>query len=57
MTQPPDESSPPAPRPPLGQRLYDNWVFLLVAGIVVVTLFYTGWGLWEILTLPSAPLP
>jgi len=57
MTQRPDESSPPAPRPPLGQRLFDNWVLLLVAGIVIVTLFYTGWGLWEILTLPPAPLP
>ncbi len=42
---------------PLGQRLYDNWLLLLIAGLVVVGLTYTGWGLWEILTLPQAPLP
>jgi hypothetical protein len=42
---------------PLGQRIYDNPFLLLVAGIVVVVVFYTAWGLWEILTLPQAPLP
>ncbi len=46
-----------APTPPLGQRLYDSPFLLLVAGIVVMVLFYTVWGLWEILTLPQAPLP
>ncbi len=42
---------------PLGQRLLDSPFLLLVAGIVVVAVFYTGWGLYEILTLPPAPLP
>jgi hypothetical protein len=42
---------------PLGQRLYDNPFLLLVAGIVIMVVFYTGWGLWEILSLPPAPLP
>lgn len=42
---------------PLGQRLYDNVFLLLGAGIVVMVVVYTGWGLWEILTLPQAPLP
>jgi hypothetical protein len=42
---------------PLGQRLYDNWVLLLVAGILVVSITYVGWGLYEILTLPEATLP
>jgi hypothetical protein len=42
---------------PLGQRLYDNVFLLLGAGIVVMVVVYTGWGLWEILTLPRAPLP
>ncbi len=42
---------------PLGQRLYDNMFFWLVAGIVVMAVVYTGWGLVEILTLPQAPLP
>ncbi|HXF95135.1 MAG TPA: hypothetical protein VNI61_03425 [Gemmatimonadales bacterium] len=44
-------------RPPLGQRLYDNVFLLLAAGIVVMALFYTAWGLWEIVTLSPAPLP
>jgi hypothetical protein len=42
---------------PLGQRLYDNWVLLMVAGIVIMAVIYTGWGLWEITTLPTATLP
>jgi hypothetical protein len=42
---------------PLLQRLYDSPFLLLVAGIVVMAVFYTLWGLWEILTLPRAPLP
>jgi len=42
---------------PLGQRLYDNPFLLLVAGIVVMVLFYTLWGLWEIASLPKATLP
>ena len=42
---------------PLGQRLYDRWFLLLVAGIVVMVTFYTGWGIWELMKLPNAPLP
>jgi hypothetical protein len=42
---------------PLGQRLYDNWILLLVAGVLVVSITYVGWGLYEILTLPQATLP
>lgn len=42
---------------PLGQRIYDSPFLLLVAGIVIMLVFYTGWGLWEIVTLPEAPLP
>ena len=45
------------PAIPLGQRLFDNVFLLLIAGILVMVLFYTGWGLWEINTLPTAPLP
>ena len=45
------------PRPPLGQRLFDN-VFLLVgAGLLVMLVLYTGWGLWEVTSLPPSPLP
>jgi hypothetical protein len=49
------EGDPPVV--PLGQRLFDNIFLLLIAGIVVVGLLYTGWGLWEILTLDRSPLP
>lgn len=55
MAQP--TQSDEAVRPPLLQRLYDNPFLLLIAGIVVMVVFYTAWGLWEILTLPPAPLP
>ena len=46
--------SEPIPR---GQRFFDNVHLLLVLGVVIVFLLYTGWGLWEILTLPQATLP
>lgn len=42
---------------PLGQRLFDNVFLLLIAGIAVMAVIYTGWGLWEIMTLPPATLP
>jgi len=50
-------SQVPPEEVPLGQRLYDNWRLLLVAGIVVMVVFYTAWGLWEVLSLPTATLP
>jgi hypothetical protein len=54
----PDTSSPPPPdRVPLGQRLFDNVFLLLAAGLLVMLLMYTGWGLWEILSLPAGRLP
>ena len=42
---------------PLGQRLFDNVFLLLGAGLLVMFVFYTGWGLWEILSLPAGTLP
>jgi len=49
---------PPADqRPPLGQRLLDSPFLLLVAGLVVMLVIYTAWGLWEVLSLPTATLP
>jgi hypothetical protein len=54
---------PPGSRPdgageiPFGQRLFDNVFFWLVAGLLVMGVVYTGWGLWEILTMPPATLP
>ena len=42
---------------PLGQRLFDNVFLLFFFNDTATTAIYTGWGLWEILTLPPATLP
>ncbi len=42
---------------PLGQRLFDNMFLLLGAGLLVMFVLYTAWGLWEITSLPTGPLP
>jgi hypothetical protein len=42
---------------PLGQRFYDNWLLLMVLGIVIMAVIYTGWGLYEVVTMPAAELP
>jgi len=47
----------PAEGIPTGQKLFDRPFLLLAAGLIVMFLFYTGWGLWEILSLPAAKLP
>jgi hypothetical protein len=52
-----EQRTPPSETPPLGQRLFDSIFLLLGAGVLVMVTFYTLWGLWEILTLPRAPLP
>lgn len=52
----PDPSDPAEPIP-LGQRLYDNVFLLLALGLVVMFVVFTGWGLWEILTMPQGTLP
>lgn len=48
---------PPPEAIPRGQRFFDNVFLLLALGIGVMFLLYTGWGMWEILTLPKATLP
>lgn len=54
-----DPTDAPGPHEPipLMQRMYDNVWLLLIAGIVVMFVVYTGWGMWEILTMPQATLP
>ncbi len=44
-------------RIPLGQRLFDNMYLLLVLGVLVMLVVFTGWGIWEIVSLPPATLP
>lgn len=42
---------------PLGQKLLDSPFLLLVAGLVIMIVFYTAWGLCDINNLPPAKLP
>jgi hypothetical protein len=56
MTRPHHETDHDAPIP-LGQRLFDNMFLLLAAGLFVMVALYTGWGLWEITSLPTSSLP
>ena len=48
---------PASETPPLGQRLFDNMFLLLVLGLVIMFIVYTGWGLWELYAMPTATLP
>ena len=57
MTMGPSGTPRPEEELPLGQRLYDNWLLLLIAGVVIMAVVYTGWGLWEIMTMPVGTLP
>ena len=42
---------------PFGQRLFDTWPVLMLLGVLVMFVIYTGWGMWEIMTMPTATLP
>lgn len=42
---------------PLGQRFYDSPFLLLFLGMLVMVVCFTAWGIWEITSLPPAPLP
>jgi hypothetical protein len=53
----PTESPIPEGTVPIGQRLFDNVFLLLAASLVIMFLLYTGWGLWEIYSLPASKLP
>lgn len=53
----PPSHPPPPDDIPLGQRLFDRPFLLLIAGIVVMFVFFTAWGVWEVLSLEQAPLP
>jgi hypothetical protein len=39
------------------QRLFDRPFLLLLLGMLVMVVFYTAWGLYEITTLPESTLP
>ena len=42
---------------PFGQRFFDRPFVLLFLGLAVMFIFYTIWGLIEIMSLPQATLP
>lgn len=42
---------------PYLQKLYDRPFLLLGLGMLVMVVFYTLWGIFEIVNLPKAPLP
>lgn len=42
---------------PIGQRLFDSPFLLLFACMLVMFVFFTGWGLLEIMSLEPATLP
>ncbi|MEO8478756.1 MAG: hypothetical protein ABI542_03915 [Gemmatimonadota bacterium] len=57
MPAPPDDPSSPPEHVPLGQRFFDNMFLLLALGMVIMFTVFTGWGLWEIYSMPTATLP
>ncbi|HET8771939.1 MAG TPA: hypothetical protein VFM71_13220 [Gemmatimonadaceae bacterium] len=54
---PPADRAPDDEPVPRMQRLFDNVWLLLIVGTVVMFAVYTGWGMWEILTMPTGTLP
>ncbi len=53
-----DEKTPPGgEQPSLLQRFYDSPFLLLLAGLFVMFVLFTGWGMVEIYSLPPATLP
>lgn len=53
----PASAGDPGERVPLGQRLFDRPFLLLGAGLAVMFVFYTIWGVVEILTMSQGSLP
>lgn len=58
MDQARDNDEPDVAEPvPLGQRVFDNIYLLLALGVMVMLVVFTGWGLWEIVSMPQGTLP
>ena len=57
MDPSPADSQESVETPPLGQRLFDNMYLLLALGLLVMFVIFTGWGMWEILSMPKGTLP
>lgn len=57
MDHPPSTPLEDSEPVPLGQRVFDNMYLLLVLGVLVMLVIFTGWGMWEILSVPKGTLP
>jgi hypothetical protein len=51
------DADPPPDAVPRMQKLFDNVYLLLAAGVIVMFIVYTGWGIYEILSMPTSTLP
>jgi hypothetical protein len=41
---------------PRGQKLFDNWILLLLLSLAISGVLYNAWGLIELFTLPPSPI-
>lgn len=57
MDQPPDTPHEDSEPIPLGQRVFDNMYLLLTLGVLIMLVIFTGWGIWEIVSMPKGSLP
>ncbi len=39
---------------PRGQKLFDNWILLLLLSLAISGVLYNAWGLIELFTLPPS---
>jgi len=57
MDEPSMDPEGPEEQPPLGQRFFDSPFILLALGMVIMAVFFTLWGIYEVMSLPQATLP
>lgn len=53
----PQKTESPPEEIPAGQKFFDNIFLLLALGLLVMFVFFTGWGMYEITSLPTSTLP
>ena len=53
MSSAPSEQRRDEPAPPWPQRMLDNLWLLLALSVLIPGVLYLGWGLWELIELPS----
>lgn len=53
----PEQNEIPEENVPSLQKLYDRPFLWLTLGMIVMVVFYTAWGIFEMMNLTQAPLP